>query len=843
MAVNEVLFVAIPAVALLLNLFLLLVCISAKKSKLIVAFMLLVTSFSIWTGGSMAMRAMLYPGANFWFQVSLTGIFLVPFFIYNFIHRYTEQKGTFTLNLLAVSWIVLIIMSYLDIFILAPSVVSESGTRSFEYTISNWSILPFVHAAVTLALALRMIFQSIKYKGLASSTFTPFFLGTGIMLVGMAATSIPAFGSFPIDSLACGINALFLFYALYKKRLINFKMVASRGPLYLISVGMMTALMMVLYSSLDAMYDRRFFEYSRSKPIVFAVILSVFSVIVYHTLRKMMNLLFNKTNSNREEELRLFSRQINESLDDQQILKTFCDLIERNMDCDIAYILVGDKTGNYVTKAVTQPVLADGITIRSDSPVIEWLQEHNLCITYKDFMRTKNFRAMWENEKIILSTNDVKLLMPIAEGNKLLALALFSDRENHKNYSPGEITFLESAGAVMSIAMKNALLYAAIQKEAYTDALTGLYNRRYFSELAQKQFEQARMHTFSIALISFDDFNLYRELYGTLRSERVLKDMAGTLLAAIGNQGCVARYNEREFIFSLPFMDTEATGRIIEVVRNLFRNNMENKREQGYRHLTFSTGLCTYPVSSSNLDETINYAGIALYTAKKNGKNRTQVYSTESSSITLTPEAIKFGEQCERTIYALTAAIDAKDHYTFQHSQNVSLYGAKLAKYIGLDPEHVEIIRQAGLLHDVGKIGIPESILSKQGKLTEEELAIMREHPESSVAMIKYLPSLDYVVPAAFSHHERWDGKGYPRGLKGEQIPLPARILAVADVFDALYAERPYKSSMEVDQVRKLLSEGKGTHFDPECVEAFLRVLDRRFPQAGRRRPQRARTR
>ncbi|NLA52753.1 MAG: diguanylate cyclase, partial [Clostridiales bacterium] len=537
MAVNEVLFVAIPAVALLLNLFLLLVCISAKKSKLIVAFMLLVTSFSIWTGGSMAMRAMLYPGANFWFQVSLTGIFLVPFFIYNFIHRYTEQKGTFTLNLLAVSWLVLIIMSYLDIFILAPSVVSESGTRNFEYTISNWSILPFVHAAVTLALALRMIFQSIKYKGLASSTFTPFFLGTGIMLVGMAATSIPAFGSFPIDSLACGINALFLFYALYKKRLINFKMVASRGPLYLISVGMMTALMMVLYSSLDAMYDRRFFEYSRSKPIVFAVILSVFSVIVYHTLRKMMNLLFNKTNSNREEELRLFSRQINESLNDKQILKTFCDLIERTMDCDIAYVLVGDNSGNYVTRAATQPILSGGITIREDSPVIEWLKEHNLSITYRDFMRTKYYRAMWENEKITFSTNNIKLLLPIAEGNNLLALALLANRENHKIYSAGEITFLESAGAVMSIATKNAMLYAAMEKEAFVDAMTGLYNRRYFTEEAKRQFEQARMHHLSVALISLDDFNLFNELYGNHQGEGVLKGLAGVLVAAIGNQG------------------------------------------------------------------------------------------------------------------------------------------------------------------------------------------------------------------------------------------------------------------------------------------------------------------
>jgi len=152
-------------------------------------------------------------------------------------------------------------------------------------------------------------------------------------------------------------------------------------------------------------------------------------------------------------------------------------------------------------------------------------------------------------------------------------------------------------------------------------------------------------------------------------------------------------------------------------------------------------------------------------------------------------------------------------------------------------------MRRASLLHDIGKIQIPRNILCKPGRMTDEEYELMRMHPIYGEQMIYPILSLRHLCPTIRGHHERWDGKGYPDGLKGEQIPLPARILAVADVFDALHAERPYKSSMEVDQVRKLLSEGKGTHFDPECVEAFLRVMDRRFPQAGRRRPQRARTR
>jgi len=145
-------------------------------------------------------------------------------------------------------------------------------------------------------------------------------------------------------------------------------------------------------------------------------------------------------------------------------------------------------------------------------------------------------------------------------------------------------------------------------------------------------------------------------------------------------------------------------------------------------------------------------------------------------------------------------------------------------------------MRRAGLLHDIGKLQIPRNILYKPGRMTDEEYELMKMHPIFGEKMVYPILSLRHLCPTIRGHHERWDGLGYPDGLKGGKIPLPARILAVVDVFDALHAERPYKASMDLEQVRGLLLEGRGTHFDPDCVEAFLRVLERRFPQATRRR-------
>lgn len=195
-------------------------------------------------------------------------------------------------------------------------------------------------------------------------------------------------------------------------------------------------------------------------------------------------------------------------------------------------------------------------------------------------------------------------------------------------------------------------------------------------------------------------------------------------------------------------------------------------------------------------------------------------------------------EEYAPTIFALTAAIDAKDHYTFNHSQNVAEYSTALARAIGLNADHVKIIYEAALLHDIGKIGIPEHILTKPGRLTPEEYSIMQKHVENSVAMIRHLPSLDYVIPAAIGHHERWDGKGYPRRIAGEDIPLSARCLAIADAFDAMTTARSYKPAMPVEFAIAEIERGAGTQFDPKLAPGLRGVgaVGEGPPEGGRPR-------
>lgn len=135
------------------------------------------------------------------------------------------------------------------------------------------------------------------------------------------------------------------------------------------------------------------------------------------------------------------------------------------------------------------------------------------------------------------------------------------------------------------------------------------------------------------------------------------------------------------------------------------------------------------------------------------------------------------------------------------------------------------MIYEAGLLHDIGKISIPESVLGKNGKLTDEEYEIIKGHVNNSIDMIRHLPSMDYLIPAVVGHHERWDGRGYPRGIKGTEIPLSARCLAVADAFDAMTTDRPYRKGLSVDYAVDQLEKGCGTEFDPELSPLFVQLV------------------
>ena len=324
-----------------------------------------------------------------------------------------------------------------------------------------------------------------------------------------------------------------------------------------------------------------------------------------------------------------------------------------------------------------------------------------------------------------------------------------------------------------------------------------------------------------------DDFKLYNQLYGTQEGNLALQRVAGILAASINENGYAARIGGKEFALILPGYDIYSAKCLAEnVAAQIGEINHYSGGESSSR-LTVSVGICAAPYMASSAKELFKNADTAVYTVKRSGKNAVLMYSAEISRREERHPRYKSGySEHAGTIYALTAAIDTKDHHTFQHSQNVAYYAAELAKAAGMGPDLVEIVKEAGLLHDIGKIGVREDILNKTGKLTPEEYEIMKGHVENAVNIIRYLPSLDYVIPTVLSHHERYDGRGYPRRLAGEEIPIMGRVLCIADSFDAITSVRSYKEAASPQEAVRILREEAGKQFDPSLVAVFVDLVE-----------------
>jgi len=226
-------------------------------------------------------------------------------------------------------------------------------------------------------------------------------------------------------------------------------------------------------------------------------------------------------------------------------------------------------------------------------------------------------------------------------------------------------------------------------------------------------------------------------------------------------------------------------------------------------------------------EEIIACADAALYHAKQAGRNRTCL-----SSDLVKPETPLIGVELEARpralsiIYALAATVDAKDHYTYGHSRKVSDYSVAIAEALGLPQDRIETIRAAGLLHDIGKVGIPDSILNKRGRLTEKEWEPVKAHPKLGAEILRHVIDLANCLPVIMHHHEHFDGKGYPSGLKGDSIPIEARILAIADAYDAMTSPRPYREQLSPQQAIDELRRHTGTQFDSELVDVFCKMME-----------------
>lgn len=821
----------ISSIALFIYALLSLILLAARRNRIVNSFLIMLLSMICWTGGSLLMRNRCWPGYELWYHVSLLGLFLLPYGYYKFITEFAGRRNGFVSKVyLTISMILFLVNLASGFLLAAPKIVEENGRYSFVYEY-KLGVLVLLVAGIAAVLHLTStLVQCSRVNRKMTKQFEPISWGLVILAAGHVLLLIPAFSGFPIDILSGVVNAVLIMYALIKRRLFKLKLLASESVCYGVGVLLNLVLYFNITPDISKVLERVFEDAVQYYSLIFAMCFIATTTLTIVIWRVLMKNVFIRDEIMQAEYLKNFSSAVSKSLCVKDILNEIITVVQKTTDAEGIYICILDsKTGDYKAEYSDRPLTDLSFRLKQDNPLVTWLSTHEESVLMDDLKNTVQYRSMWEQEKRQLADMRIEACIGLRNDEQLIGILMLAEKKGKKKFDYGHLQLLNSIASVASIAIKNARLYENAYYEARTDELTGLLNRKYFLEVLNKEFEENKEGSLALVNINIDDFKLYNQLYGNDIGDLTLKRIAEILKANIGENGYVARYTGKEFALLLPKYDVYAAKNLIESIRDQIYYMNRESSEYRLKPITISAGISVAPFAAKSVKELLENVDLAVYHVKHNGKNGIKVFDTllqgKIVSIQDGSEQAHIYEEYESTIYALTAAIDAKDHYTFQHSKNVAYYATELAKALHMNDDLIEILRQAALLHDVGKIGIPETILNKQGRLTDEEYEVIKGHVEASIGIIRHLPSLDYVVPAVISHHERYDGNGYPRRIAGEDIPASGRILCIADSFDAMTSVRCYKKAMPVDKVLKILREEEGRQFDPHMARVFSECI------------------
>ena len=481
--------------------------------------------------------------------------------------------------------------------------------------------------------------------------------------------------------------------------------------------------------------------------------------------------------------------------------------------------------------------------------------------------------------KPLLQGSVAAIALPIFYAEQLHGV-LYVESAEPVEFSEEEILLLGTLADLIAGALHNALSFQKAQEQAITDGLTGVKTHRFFMEALSAEWKRSTRagRAFALVLMDLDRFKFVNDFYGHLEGDLVLQRVGHILETNCRRSDVVSRYGGDEFVILMPETSMEQARQLASKLRGWVSADPLLRE----KNISASFGIACYPLHGSSPQELIQVADASMYLSKHQGGNAVstadhfdvnearkwkrdvleaylgvtlkrlfstgpdafeEIYQrlkqfTESlaateagngglapSAGTAQPGSQSLPQAVLDTVTSLAFAIDAKDHYTQGHSQKVSAYAALIAEAMDMSDAEVEEIRLGAVLHDIGKVGIPENILNKNGPLNPDEWDTMKSHVEFGARILEPLSPLARIREMVLHHHEYYDGSGYPQCLAGEKIPLGARIIAVADAYDTITSDRTYKKGRAAVDALAELERCSNAQFDGRIVEVFVRTM------------------
>jgi diguanylate cyclase (GGDEF)-like protein len=673
------------------------------------------------------------------------------------------------------------------------------------------------------ALTLVFLFRSYRSSSDANNRNELLYLMIGAVLVGIVSVriAIPNLPGYAIEHVTLLANTLLIMYIFNKQTLPDFKFVAKRCLTYISGSILIATLYFTVIWGIQKLSGGWLTPLSVSTLVG---LVFVFPWLLF-TLRPHLELLVDRIIYRERLLYRRkvldFSKNVTGVLSITELADGMLEAIPQAFNASRVSLLL-PSNGEFVSQFGNNLIgfkNFDPIKLGNDGPIIAWLKKNDRPLTREIMETSSEFAALRGEEKEVIRTMDVCLLVPMHTRGELVGILAVGKKRLGTHYSVDDITLLSRVADESAVAIKNAQLYFTTSEKVYTDELTGLLNHGHFHQRIDEEILRCCRFgsIFSVLFLDIDLFKTYNDTFGHLAGDEILRQVAECIRGSIRAIDVPFRYGGDEFAVILPEASLDDALTVGERIRKNIQSVMDNKGIA----LTCSIGISSWPTDGIGRESVINAADKALYWSKQKGRN--QVSLTSELNID-SREFIDIDGEHEilSTIQALAATVDAKDPNTFGHSQKTSEYSVYVTKALGYTNDKIAILRAAALLHDIGKLRVSDGILRKPGPLDDEEWNVMRDHPRFGVAILKPIKALGICLPVIQHHHERYNGSGYPAGLRFDDIPMDARILAVADAYDAMTSERPYrKNKMSHQQAIDELARYAGTHFDPDIVHIF----------------------
>jgi diguanylate cyclase (GGDEF)-like protein/putative nucleotidyltransferase with HDIG domain len=819
---------AIPLASCILFAILAVVILRQESRRVNRTFALFLVASSVWSFTSFMLHLNPYPRyALLWNEILAATLVWTVVSYYHFVRAYNNKPGGIGIYLgygAVFTVLALALSGHIVEYAYVVNGVLYHGLGASGYVIGGISAVFLISATWALVRRYR---SSIDPTDRNRTMYLV--IGSVIVIASTYITNMtPSISGLSIDHVGNMVNAALIAYAITKYHLLNARFVTRKVLAY----GILAICLGSIYFGLVIMGQRFLPSQPAYIPVVQSIAVVIFLAMVarplLHLLEHWVYRSFHWGTYKYRQELIDFRERMSHVIKLGELANEMLSAMTKALHLTEARLLFQDfGGGGYITKfsyPKAEDELSDKIKFGTDNPIVSWLDRKGEPLILDSVDNMSEFKGLWELEKEQLAISNLGLLCPIKSQDRLIAIIALGKKKPDTIYSHEDLSLVMSMANQAGTIIENAQLYSQAVTRANTDGLTGLYNHRHFHERIDHEIARGSRFgtTFSMIMLDIDLFKAYNDIHGHLAGDEVLRRIAICIETSIRSIDIAFRYGGEEFAIILPEARLDDAYKVAERIRKTIAAKTSSKSPP----ITASLGVANWPIDGVMKEEIISFADAALYRAKRTGRNRTCL-----SSDVVKPEAPLVSVELEARsralsiIYALAATVDAKDHYTYGHSKKVSDYAVAVSEAMGLPYDRIDIVRAAGLLHDIGKVGIPDSILNKKGTLNDDEWKLVKAHPKLGVEILRHVIDLVNCLPVILHHHERYDGTGYPSGLKGKNIPLEARILAVADAFDAITSPRPYREQLSSKQALDELKRCIGTQFDPEVIEIFSKVI------------------